>query len=85
MPLPLFFHLAIILWRKLGLARLPSTTLLVSDFWHPCSLSHRLALYLQVKDGFFSPFHSASDAQGGCFNPGEWIENASDLCTSLVD
>lgn len=48
MPLPLFFHLAVILQRKFELLKLPPSALTVPDSYHPRSSSHRLALYLQV-------------------------------------
>lgn len=48
MPLPLFFHLAIILQSKLELVELPPSALPVPDSHHPRSSSHRLALYLLV-------------------------------------
>lgn len=55
MPLPLFFHLAVILRRKLELVKLPPSALPVPDSYHPRSSSHRLALYLLVT-AFFLPF-----------------------------
>lgn len=48
MPLPLFFHLAIILQSKLELVKLPPSALPVPDSYHPRFSSHRLALYLLV-------------------------------------
>lgn len=53
MPLPLFFHLAIILWRKLELVKLLSAALRVLDSHNPSSSSHWLALHLLV--AAFSP------------------------------
>lgn len=48
MPLPLFFHLAVILQRKLELVKLPPSALSVPEFFHPLSSSHRLPQYLLV-------------------------------------
>ena len=50
MPLPLFFHLAIILQRNLGLVKLPLSSLPVPDSYRSCFSSHRLAIYLRVAD-----------------------------------
>lgn len=68
MPLPLFFHLAVILRRKLELVKLLVPSL---------CLIPRLTGWLYIS-------HSACEARVGCFHPGEWIENGSDLCTPSV-
>lgn len=39
MPPPLFFHLAMMLWRKLELVKLPFPALPLPDSHHPCSYS----------------------------------------------
>lgn len=44
MPLPLFFHLAIILRRKLELVKLLPSTLPVLDSYRPHTSTHRLPL-----------------------------------------
>lgn len=81
MPLPLFFHLVVILRKKLELVKLALSALPAPDSRLPHSSSRRLAPDLP-----FPPSlpRSASEACGGCFRPGEWIENASDLYTPPV-
>lgn len=83
MPLPLFFHLVVILRKKLELVKLPLSALPVPDSQHPHSSSHRLALYLLVA-AFLSLLIQLLRHVGVVFRPGEWIENASDLYTPPV-
>lgn len=75
MPLPLFFHLAIISWRKLelgeiafyalpSLRQIPTYPALVPE---AASVSPRRCVVFFC---FFSPPspHSAPEARGGCFH-----------------
>lgn len=79
MPLPLFFHLAVILRRKLELVKL-----LPCARFSPSSHVVSQAGSISPSHCYFFSSHSASEAHAGCFHPGEWIENASDLYTPSV-